>query len=176
MSVRFQKAMPYVFTHEGGYNNHIEDSGGATNFGISLRFLESIHKDINHDGTVNYLDIKALTKEEAEQLYFDNFWKPIYDRVVYEDLAIKMFDTAINMGTIKSNQLLQRALNNLGSALKDDGLIGPQTLGEIIKYSDDSIINEYCKEQNKVYESIINNKPSQEKFRAGWYKRAFWKP
>ncbi len=174
MSDRFKKAMPFIFEHEGKYNNHIEDKGGATNWGVSLRLLESLHKDIDGDGDVDLFDIKALSKEEAEQIYFDNFWKPLYDRVIYEYLAIKMFDTGINMGTLKSNKILQRALNNLGSNLKDDGIIGQQTLSELIKYSENSIINEYCREQKEVYAAIILRDPTQVKFKNGWNKRADW--
>ncbi len=32
----FAKAMPHVFSEEGGYVDHEKDPGGATNMGITL--------------------------------------------------------------------------------------------------------------------------------------------
>ena len=41
----FESAIKKTLKHEGGYNEVKGDAGGATNFGISLRFLKSIFKD-----------------------------------------------------------------------------------------------------------------------------------
>ncbi len=177
MTQRFLKAMPYVFEHEGGYNNVKGDLGGATNWGISLRFLQGLGKegDVDGDGDVDWLDIQKLSKQHAEELYFDNFWKNLYDKVS-ERLGIKMFDTGINMGTVMSNKLLQRALNALGSKLVTDGMVGQTTLGELVKYTDVAVLNSYCNMQKNYYDAIITAKPEQVKFQKGWYKRAMWLP
>lgn len=176
LNQRFEKAMPYVFEHEGGYNNHVQDKGGATNWGISLRLLQALHMDFNNDGEINYLDVKSLSQEDAEQLYFDNFWKPIYDRLIYERLGIKLFDTAINMGTMQSNRLLQRCLNSLGSNIKEDGLIGQNTFKETIKYTESQILTAFCKCQEEFYLSLIDEDPHQAVFETGWLNRANWLP
>jgi lysozyme family protein len=176
ISNRFNKAIPYIFEHEGGYNNHIQDSGGATNWGISLRLLKQIHYDINGDGNVDVLDIKALSKENATQIYFDNFWKNLYDRLPYENLAIKLFDFSVNAGTQEANIVLQKSLNDLGSNLIVDGAIGQNTLNEIIKYSEEKILNIYCLEQRAFYDRIIDKNPQYKTFRQGWYNRASFIP
>ncbi len=175
MTQRFLKAMPYIFEHEGGFNSTVGDNGGATSFGISLVFLKSINDDINHDGHVDWLDIKSLTKDQAEELYWDNFWKPLYDKVT-ERLGIKMFDVAVNAGNSRSNKLLQTALNKLGSKLMVDGVIGQTTFGEAAKYSEDSILAAYCQSQKEFYEGIVKANPTQAKFLKGWTNRSQWLP
>ncbi len=175
MTERFLKAMPFVFEHEGGYNDVKNDKGGATNWGVSLRFLRSINKDIDGDGDVDFMDIKKLTKENAMEIYYNNFWKNLYEKLP-EKLAIKLFDTGINAGTTRSNILLQRALRSLGSNIKEDGAIGQLTMNELVKYNEKQLLISYCKVQKDFYDSIIQKDPTQEKFRKGWHNRAKFIP
>ena len=76
----FESAIKQTLIHEGGYNEVKGDAGGATNFGISLRFLKGLDDnldlaDINNDGKIDSLDIKNLTEEHAKKIYFEEFWK-----------------------------------------------------------------------------------------------------
>jgi lysozyme family protein len=177
MTDRFLKAMPYVFLHEGGFNSIKGDSGGATNWGVSLRFLKTLGAkgDIDHDGDVDWLDIQKMTKEEAEQIYFDNFWKPLYEKFT-EKLSIKIFDTAVNMGLSGSNKVLQRALNALGPNIVVDGIVGPGTFIEVAKYQEVNLLKSFCLRQKEYYDNIITKDPTQAKFKTGWENRAAWLP
>lgn len=171
----FKLAMPFVFEHEGGLNNKVNDKGGATNWGVSLRFLKSINKDIDGDGDVDYMDIAHLTKEEATDIYFENFYKPFYNELPVR-LSIKVFDTAINAGNTRSHILLQRSLNSLGSTVKVDGAIGPQTKNAIKIYDERTLLDQFCIEQKKFYDFLIAKDSTQKEFEKGWHNRAKWKP
>jgi len=46
---RFEDALPTVLRHEGLYSEDPADPGGATNYGISLRFLRQLG-DTDGDG------------------------------------------------------------------------------------------------------------------------------
>ena len=178
MTSRFLKAMPYIFMHEGGYSNIKEDHGGATSFGISLLFLKGTplsYGDINHDGHIDWLDIKALTKEEAQEMYWDNFWISLYDKLP-ELTAIKVYDVAVNAGANRAHVLLQKALNALGSKVATDGVIGKQTLLEVAKYKDAAILDAYCAQQAAFYKALVVAKPQNQRFLDGWLHRAAWKP
>lgn len=175
MTTRFLKAIPEILKHEGGFNDIKEDRGGATNYGISLVFLKSINEDINDDGRIDWLDIKSLSQDDAKQLYWDNFWKPLYDRTS-EKLGIKLFDTAVNAGNGRAHMILQQSLQSLGSKISVDGVIGNQTMSEIAKYSDKDILNAYCIAQLNFYKGIVAKKPDQVKFLGGWTNRAKWLP
>jgi len=169
----FIEAMPHVFEHEGGYNDVKNDLGGATNWGVSLRFLKAINKDVDGDGDVDYLDVKNLSKENATEIYFNHFWKRYYEKLPRR-IAIKMFDTEIN--TDKAELFLQRALVLLGSKITVDKMIGLVTLLEVKKYTDQAVLDAYTASQKAYYDAIIKAKPDQEKFRKGWYNRAEWQP
>ena len=57
----FDKAMNFVGLMEGGYVNDPIDKGGETKYGISKRSYPN-------------LDIKNLTKEQAREIYYKDFW------------------------------------------------------------------------------------------------------
>ena len=41
MGASFEAAIPTILRHEGGFSNDPQDVGGATNFGVSLRWLKA---------------------------------------------------------------------------------------------------------------------------------------
>ncbi len=128
-----------VGVSEGGKANHKADHGGATNMGISLRFLKTEGLiDANHDGFADFDldfdhdidvdDINALTADEALSLYYRCFWRRLdLGRLpVHIDAAV--FDQAINGGSVASVKMLQRAINRLISGgVVEDGIMGRMT-------------------------------------------------
>lgn len=171
MTTKFINACLATITHEGGYNDIKNDKGGATNWGVSLRFLKGINEDIDGDGLITYLDIKKMTKDQAISIYHDNFWKPLYEKFP-DKLAAKTFDVSVNAGSSRAHILLQKSLNKLGAKLTVDGLIGAVTLAEIAKYTDQAIVNAYCDVQLDFYKGLVLKDATQEKFLKGWTNRA----
>lgn len=172
----FKQAISKVLKNEGGYVDNPNDLGGTTNFGISLRFLQSIDK------TATKETIKNLTLAKAEDLYFKYFWLPNkYDQIDYQSLANKVFDTAVNTGSKIANRILQSTLNTVifnGKAIKEDGIIGNETINAInyLLSAKDVDSNRFKKIymllQKEYYASIVANKNNQVVFLKGWLKRA----
>lgn len=102
---------------EGGLVNNPKDKGGITNFGIS-------------QATYPDLDIANMTKSEAVQIYYEDFWTPIEGDKMPQELAINVFDAAVNMGVEKAIELMQTALEVI-----PDGDIGAKTLSAMAKSS-----------------------------------------
>jgi lysozyme family protein len=153
----FDKAILSVLLHEGGYCDNKADPGGETNFGICKR---------------NYprLDIKALTKESAINIYRADYWRKEYDQLSYP-VAAKVFDMAVNMGQAQAIKILQRAVGTF-----DDGVIGPKTIAKTNDLPVELVLNNITAEQKKVYARIIEKRPTSAVFMAGWNKRAEWHP
>jgi lysozyme family protein len=176
-SENFEEAIKDVMYNEGGYVNHKSDKGGATNYGISLRFLKSLGAvgDINKDGIVDKNDIKELKKEQAKEIYKVEWWKRHkYNRIKNIRIATKVLDMSINLGAFNAHCILQKSLNNYGNKLKVDGIIGIETIEAINR----------CKDINRLMTYIIVNlsryylnlytqdKKNRVNFIVGWLRRA----
>lgn len=123
-----------VIEIEGGYTNDSADSGGETNYGITIRVARK------HGYTGEMRDMPRVV---AERIYEEAYWyEPgFYDvSVVYRRVAQELFDTAVNCGPSKAAEFLQMALNALNREQKDyadvveDGDIGPATIKALEGY------------------------------------------
>lgn len=176
----FDPAIKVVLQHEGGYVNNPNDPGGATKFGISLRFLKGIPEfgDFNGDGIVDIQDIKNMDRADAVTIYKACWWdKYKYYNIDDQTLATKVFDLSVNMGANRAHILLQQALNNAFHLNLDcDGVIGPATLSVINELDDSTeqiLLTEYCNQVWGFYQRLIANKPSLKVFEKGWKNRAY---
>lgn len=152
---RFNTIVQKTLTHEGGYVDDPQDKGGETNFGISKRYYPME-------------DIKNLTHARAIEIYRRDFWeKPKINQIKDDALAAKLFDLGVNMGAKQAVKLLQRAMNDLGASLADDGLLGPMTLSAVNGYPDQPGLLEKFKNRARKY-YIGLNKP---RFINGWLRR-----
>jgi lysozyme family protein len=160
-SSKFLKAFEYLMHHEGGYSNNPADAGGETKYGISKR-------------SYPHLDIKKLTLDQARQIYFCDFWlKDSYEKIDDENIAIKLFDLAVNMGIPQANKLIQRALRAAGAQVIEDGIIGAITLKAINNADSTDLLAALKSEAAGYYRLIANINPSQQAFITGWLNRAY---
>jgi lysozyme family protein len=158
---KFLKAFDYLMCHEGGYSNDPKDAGGETKFGISKR-------------SYPHLDIKNLTRDQARQIYFCDFWlKGKYEQIKDENIALKLFGLAVHTGIPQSNKLIQRALRAAGAPVTEDGIIGPITLAAINKADPTDLLAALKSESAGYYRLIANANPSQQRFIEGWLNRAY---
>lgn len=124
----FDRAHAFVARWEGGFVNHPSDPGGATNHGVSLRWLRSIGMDVNGDGDITVDDVRALSPGMAKDLFHTHFWRPCACGAFSLMAATVLYDGAVNMGVSRSVRLMQRACNSFpGQRLAEDGRMGPLT-------------------------------------------------
>lgn len=177
---KFEPAVDILLKHEGGYSNLAADAGGATNYGVSLRFLkaEGLLGDFDGDGDVDIEDIINMTKEDAMNVYKTCWWdKYKYGTINDQTIATKVFDLSVNMGASRAHKLLQQALNKaFGLRLTVDGVLGPASFRVLNGIEDDDeqlLLTAYCDEAWGFYQAIIAAKPSQKVFARGWKNRAY---
>lgn len=155
--MNFDKALEKVLQHEGGYVDHPQDPGGATNLGCTKVVWEEW---IGHPCTVD--DIKALTPEDVGPLYRKKYW----DTVKADDLPVGLnycvFDTAINSGPGRAVKFLQEVVGST-----PDGLIGPKTLAALRDLNPKDAINAYCDKRLAFLQEL----KTWEVFGKGWGRR-----
>lgn len=168
-----------VIEIEKGYNDYKEDRGGATNKGISLRYLRGVglvRGDLNHDGKIDAEDIKLVDTETAFGLYMQDFYKVPRLNLLPVELQPQMVDMAVNHGPPRAIILLQKTLKDMGAAIVADGVCGPGTCREAAKAVNllgwQAVGNALVNKRLAFYAAIIAEDPSQVKFENGWKIRA----
>ena len=154
MQVNYDKCLETILHHEGGYVNHPKDPGGETNLGVTKRVYEEF------GGTK---DMKDLTVEDVAPIYKKGYW----DKMKGDDLPLGLdlcvFDFGVNAGPGRAAKYLQTMIGTVA-----DGGIGPNTLNAIQNISLDRV------RAYRVlrFANIVIDKPNQEKFWMGWFRRA----
>lgn len=157
----FLRAIKITLRNEGGYVNNPKDPGGETNFGLSKR-------------TYPNLDIKNLTVDQATAIYYRDWWTPRpFDHMTCEDLAVKVFDTTVNLGVGRAIKFLQRCLKVNGHPeIVDDGDFGPHTLVVVNSMDGSGLLAVYRQMQANYYNALVTAKPELQQFIHGWLSRA----
>ncbi|WP_185954300.1 glycoside hydrolase family 108 protein [Balnearium lithotrophicum] len=146
---------------EGGYVNDKDDPGSETKFGISKKQYPN-------------LDIKSLTKEQAKEIYWKDYWLKAKcpDLEAYHPkLAIYHFDTAVNTGIRTAGKILQRAINKQGFKLYVDGIVGPITVSTLKECHIGTLLRDYLLQRELYYKEITDKKKVLRKFFRGWINR-----
>jgi len=173
----FNLAFDDALKHEGGFVNHALDKGGATAFGISLRFLQTLPVsagDVTGDGHVDIKDILALTPDSARAYYRRYFWDHYRLSAIRDQrVATKLFNFFVNMRGTTATLIAQRSANDLGANLTEDGIIGSRTRSALNGMDADQLMVCIKWQAWRVYRAIVDNDPSQAAFINGWRVRAF---
>src|SRR5579872_6087782 len=117
----FVAAFAGLLTDEGGYVSSGQaraagDAGGETKYGISKREYPDI-------------DIASLTEDDAEAIYWRDFWTKFHFERLPDQIAAKMLSLSVVMGPGHAIKCLQDALDTCGALhLNCDGVIGAATI------------------------------------------------
>jgi lysozyme family protein len=151
----FQRAVAWVISVEGGYANDPDDRGGATRFGISQRSYPEI-------------DLDSLTRADAEDIYWRDYWCPAACDLVPEPIGLALFDGAVQHGVSQSVKLMQDALH-----VRADGINGPITRAAVAKGSIEWISEQHLLARALLYHDLTIADSSQARFLPGWLRRLF---
>lgn len=184
MTYFFDSAFKELMYWEGGGKFHQipGDAGGATKYGISLRFIKNLpldESDINHDGHVTDSDIESLNEATAKAFYRKHFWLHYQlGNIEQEQVATKILSIYVNMRGRVAGRVVQRALASCRiDDVKEDGYVGPLTQSAINEITCDLSLTAMFlaalrAQQESIYRLIVANNPSQRKFLNGWLRRA----
>jgi len=171
----FLGALTYTLQNEigsdwarGGFSANPNDSGGATKWGVTAKTLGEYRGVEVSEG-----DVRALTIEEAREVYLDLFWDHLgLSSVNHPGIATAVFDASVLFGVYLVGRLCQKAIKSSGfESLVIDGIIGPRTI-EAMNHVRIARWNEEfrCLLQNRI-SSIIEQYPKNIEYEKGWRAR-----
>jgi len=177
MSTKLEKVIANVILTEKGYVDHADDTGGETNFGITV----AVARDFGYMG-----EMIDMPRSVAEAIYEHEYWtKPRLNLIEQFSYAIaeEVFDSGVNCGQVTAILWLQRALNALNKKqalykdIKVDGVLGFGTQVALKAYLNRrSLHGEHVMLQalnclqGEHYLSISENNEGNESFIFGWLK------
>lgn len=115
--MNFEQAVQYTIEEEGGFSDHPDDDGGATQYGISIGFMRLIDPDVTPQ------DIRDLSLDGAKAIYKHHFWDAVQGDNLPPALALVTFDMAVTSGQGDAAKTLQAVVGAY-----EDGIIGPKTI------------------------------------------------
>jgi len=170
-----------IIAREGGYVNDPDDPGGATNYGVTLRTLRRLGLDLTGDGRVTAQDVKSLSRETAEEIFVDHYFRASRIADLPEALQAPVFDMYVNAGA-NAVKILQGLLNEMGDDLTVDGRIGPMTAAAARRAAEaapDLIADAYGIARRNYYYALADARPASRKYarrrdggKGGWITRA----
>lgn len=148
----------FVMGLEGGYSDNPADPGGATNGGITQRFLDGVR------GTDRTLPARVadLSAAQIAGLYRANQWAAVRGDQLPAGLALLAFDMAVNEGPQRAILVLQQALG-----VTADGIIGPGTLAAATS-AGPKVCAEFAARRAVCYAQLD---ASEAVFELGWMRR-----
>lgn len=165
--LRFQKLHEFVKRWEGGFVNHPDDPGGATNMGITIGTLAEWR------GTkVTVEDVRNLSRVEADNIFRANYYSASRCGEMPERMAMVVYNCSVLSGRKRGIEFVQEAFNSLGllvdgKPLVVDGVLGRMTMSAI-RGADPSILAEAFMDRQEDYLRQLN---TFSVFGKGWMNR-----
>lgn len=157
----FTEAYAFVAKEEGGYVNDPDDSGGATNAGVT----QGTYDMYRTAKKVPTRAVRYITRTEKEDI-FSGIWHDCRADVLPVGLGLMHFDFAVNTGNSQAAKTLQRTVGTT-----PDGKIGPLTLAAIGGKDVEQLIADYAARRETFYRNLAARRPKDQKFLKGWLLR-----
>ena len=173
--LKFRKVAPIILEHEGGYVNDPDDSGGATNKGITIGTWRAYAKeDLGIEPTLE--NLKNITNEQATKIYRKRYWEPRgFCKINNDKVGLMIYDWTITSGGA-GKEVQKLLVNEFEQSIAIDGDIGTNTINAINNVQDQNkLLNRIAEIRKQYYKSLAydkKGKPTKNlKFLNGWLNR-----
>jgi lysozyme family protein len=147
----FGRALRFTLAYEGGYVNHPKDPGGATMKGIT----QATYNAWRRARALTFRAVAYIRSEEVEEIYRRRYWNAAHCDAFPDDVAVCLFDFAVNSGPARAVKYLQRS-----ALVTADGIVGPKTIV--------AVFNAVKKDRRQFLASYIATREVYLKGLRGW--------
>lgn len=151
---------PFILKWEGGFVNDPNDSGGATNKGVTLA---TFRRYKGASATVD--DLKAITDEDWDAIFKTMYWDKVKADEINSQAVANLFVDWYWMSGTNAIKYVQRLIGTT-----EDGIVGKQTLARLNAKGESLVLGIYNYRKD-FYHRIVANRPTQKRFLRGWINR-----
>jgi lysozyme family protein len=109
----------------------------------------------------------------VENFYLNHFWNQWLNEINSDEVAKRVFDAGVNMGSGTAVKLFQAAINASSQAnITVDGGLGPNTIAAANGCDEEALVEQFKAVRSQHYNNIVANNPADEKYLNGWLSRA----
>lgn len=168
-----------ILLKEGKYVDNPNDSGGETNWGITV-------EEARANGF--YGDMKTMPREFAFNIYMKRYWVATGIALIADinaSIAERLLDIAVNQGVYRAGEFCQRLLNALNRNerdypdLKVDAKMGMNTRSALTSFlnargptrkleAQEVFLKGLRTMQGHFYIDLAERRPKDEEFLYGW--------
>lgn len=158
----YRVLVPIIKKWEGGFSDNPNDSGGATNKGVTLATFRQFY---GQNKTVN--DLKAITDAQWLNIFLSGYWNKVRaTEISNQSIANIIVDWAWASGPDTAARKVQKIVN-----VDVDGIVGPKTLAAINAYNPQQLFDRIKSERISFVENLVKNRPKDSVFLTGWKNR-----
>lgn len=145
MAPNFLVCLAETLKWEGGYSNHPDDPGGATNYGVIQARYDEYNRDLGRPAK----SVKQITKAEVDDIYKRYYWDRVNADACPSGVDLALFDFVVNSGPSQGVKSAQRVLG-----VDLDGVMGPVTLKALQDVEPSVFIKAYMSERERFLRSL----------------------
>ena len=158
MRQNYSRALALVLKWEGGFSNHPDDPGGATNRGITQAVYDAYRRRLG----LSTRSVKLLADDAMRDIYRKQYWLAVHGDELPGGLDYAAFDFAVNSGPGRAIKYLQMVLG-----VTADGVIGQITLRAAEESDPAVVIAGLC--DRRLF--FLKNLSTWASFGKGWKNR-----
>lgn len=160
----YRELTPFILKWEGGFVNDPNDSGGATNKGVTLRTLRN-YRAARRLPAPSVEDLRNISDAEWTEIFLLMYWGACAaDNIASQAVANLLVDWYWMSGPTA----VRRVQRLVGA--QPDGIIGPKSIAAI-NIKGEGLAQDIYDDRRRFYEEIVSRRPSQRKFLRGWFNR-----